>query len=93
MVTDLMSKVLLSCAEAARRISDSMDRPLPAWDRIRLRGHLAICKFCERYRRQLQFLRSALRQHPDRLAEPSSDEPGLSAESKANLTRRLSEKR
>jgi len=85
-----MIKLFYSCAEATRLISDAMDRSLPVGGRIKLRAHLFICRFCDRYRRQLQFLRAAVRWDISRLVEPQTDPSGLSPEAKERLRRRLS---
>jgi len=69
--------MMLSCREAVRLISEGMDRPLPVWTRIGLRVHVLICTLCERYRRQLLFIRDAVRRHPDELA--GVEQPGSSS--------------
>lgn len=66
-----------SCLEVTRLISAGMDRPLPVWKRIGLRAHLLVCTLCERYRRQLLFIRDAVRRHPDELA--GADQPAFPA--------------
>jgi len=58
-----------SCAEAARLISDSQEHPLPWLARAGLNLHLAICRHCRRYRRQVQLMRTLLRECPDHLTE------------------------
>ena len=85
-----MSELFYSCAEATRLISDSMDRSLTVGERIKLRGHLLICRLCDRYRRQLRFLRAAVRWQVSRLAESTTEPAGLSPEAKERLRRRLS---
>lgn len=85
-----MGKMLYSCAEATRLLSDSMDRSLPLWAGLRLRGHLLFCRFCDRYRRQLLFLRRALRCLPDAQVDSSPD--ALPPESKERLKRLLAER-
>ena len=42
-------------------MSESIDRKLPFHQRIGIRIHLLMCKFCLRYERQLKFLRKILR--------------------------------
>lgn len=81
---------MLSCREATRLISSGMDRPLPIWKRISLRVHVLICTLCERYRRQLLFIRNAVRRHPDELAgvdQPTS--PSLSPEARERFKRAI----
>lgn len=50
-----------TCREAVRLQSDSLDRTLPFPERLGLRLHLLLCKWCRRYARQIRFLREALR--------------------------------
>lgn len=52
---------MLSCKDATRIISQSMDTSLPVVKRIRLRLHLRICEWCARYERQLLLIRDMLR--------------------------------
>ena len=55
----------ITCKEAARLLSQSMDARLPLWQRVRLRLHLAICDACTNFSRQLRLLRRALRRLAD----------------------------
>jgi hypothetical protein len=57
-------KLLLSCREASRLISEELDRELGVAERASLRVHLAICVACTRVTRQFEFLRRAARQYP-----------------------------
>ena len=57
-------KLMLTCKEASRLISEQLDRDLPIADRAALRVHLAICAACTRLTRQFDFLRRAARQYP-----------------------------
>ena len=52
----------LSCKEVTRLVSQGMDRQLPLGRRLALRLHFAICDGCTNFRKQMQFLRDALRQ-------------------------------
>lgn len=54
----------LTCKEAARLISEGLDRNLNVAERTRLQLHLAVCKACERVTKQFEFLRRAARQFP-----------------------------
>lgn len=57
-------KLMLSCKEASRLISENLDRDLGVAERAALRVHLAICVACSRMTRQFDFLRRAARQYP-----------------------------
>ena len=53
-----MGELSPSCREATRLQSEAMDRPLQLRQRIGLRIHLFLCRWCRRYGRQIGFLRS-----------------------------------
>ncbi len=53
---------MLSCKEATRLLSASQDRELTLFERLRLRLHLAMCRGCANFDRQMKFLRKASRQ-------------------------------
>jgi hypothetical protein len=50
-----------SCKEVSHLVSQGLDRVLGLGERLRLRAHLAICNGCRNFRRQLEFLRTAVR--------------------------------
>jgi hypothetical protein len=61
----------MPCKEAMRLLSQGQDRPLSLGARMKLRCHYLICVYCERYGRQLQFMRRAapeLGEKPPQLA-------------------------
>ena len=63
-------------------VSESMDRNLPVHQRIGVRIHLLMCKFCSRYRRQLLFIRETIRLHAIRIkdVQPSAELPSEARE-------------
>lgn len=52
---------MLSCKQASQLISQSLDRSLTLRERIALKLHLIICKYCKRFSQQVQTLRNAMR--------------------------------
>jgi hypothetical protein len=54
----------LSCREATRLVSQGLDRRLGLGERVALRLHLALCDGCTHFKRQMDFLRRALRGLP-----------------------------
>lgn len=54
---------MLSCKEVTHLLSDNQDRKLTMGERISLEMHLAMCKGCTNYRRQMEFLRKACRNY------------------------------
>lgn len=57
------------CKDVARMISDGMDRPLTLGERLRLRVHLAICKGCSNFERQMKALRDMARRFGEQSEE------------------------
>ena len=72
-------------------ISESMDRELPLHQRVMIRIHLAMCKYCSRFRRQLLFIKAACHH----LTEPFEDiKPAITlpAEARERIKAALVEK-
>jgi putative zinc finger protein len=61
--------VKLTCKEAARLISDGLDRKLSLAQRTALRLHLAVCEACTRVAAQYAFLRRAAARYAGRDGE------------------------
>lgn len=51
----------MNCKEATRLMSQELDRHLTRRERLALSLHNLICNGCHRYRKQMAFLRQALR--------------------------------
>ena len=51
----------LTCRDASRLISQGLDRHLGVGERLKLRLHLAICDACSNFRKQVHFLREAVK--------------------------------
>jgi len=52
----------LTCRDASRLISQGLDRHLGIGERLKLRVHLAICDACSNFKKQVDFLRRAVKQ-------------------------------
>ena len=51
----------LSCKEAARMVSQGLDRELAPDEQLRLKAHLAICRGCRSISDRMAFLRRAIK--------------------------------
>jgi hypothetical protein len=58
---------MLSCKEVTHLLSEGQDRKLSLAERMHLEMHLAICKGCANYRKQMSFLRAACRRYADKV--------------------------
>ena len=56
---------MLTCKEASVLLSQAQDRRLGIAERLGLRLHLLLCDGCANFRRQLAFMRAAIRRHRD----------------------------
>ena len=68
----------LNCQDVTRLVSDSMDRSLPLIQRLKMRFHIGMCKYCGRFAKQMRFLRKICQE----------DEKGLSDATLPDETRR-----
>ena len=77
---------MLRCREVSKLVSESMERELPLRQRLQVWMHLAMCRLCAGFARQLRFLRRAARENPERLATaPAEPEPALSQEARERI--------
>jgi len=70
-----------------RILSLGMDKPLPLSTRIKLRIHYLMCSFCERYAKQLKYMREVAREFPEKIGEVSGTK--LPTEAKERLKEAL----
>lgn len=92
-VTQKVAEVIFrntpTCAQMTRLISKELDHPLPLATRLRMRIHFLACCYCERYKRNLRFLRFFLLSSSKHLDEISNET--LSPEAKERLKTSLRE--
>lgn len=49
-----------TCEEMSHLISEGHDRPLSVGERWKIRFHVAMCRYCTRFQRQLRVLHAAV---------------------------------
>lgn len=81
-----MRHLMYDCKEVTQMVSESLDRKLPLHQRMGIRVHLFMCKFCSRYRRQLLILREAIRLQ-ERLGEDKGSPIALPPEARERIKR------
>ena len=55
-----MSHWMFDCKKVSMMVSESMDRKLPIHHHLLIATHLLMCKYCNRFKKQLQILRHAV---------------------------------
>jgi hypothetical protein len=79
---------MFNCKEVSRLVSDSMDRSLPFYKRVLIRMHLFMCKYCKRFKNQLELLRAASR-HDNLLGKELEPSHSLSQNARERLKKFL----
>jgi hypothetical protein len=74
---------MLTCKEASRLLSQSLDQSLPTMKRLELRLHVWLCRSCSNFEKQLKFLRRAAHQLEGE--ESQADQARLSAEARERI--------
>lgn len=79
---------MLSCQEATKLLSESLDSPLPLVQRLRLSMHVLACSACRRFREQMLHLQGIGAAYSGRVDTGPAD-AGLSEEARARIQRAL----
>ncbi|MFC1824006.1 zf-HC2 domain-containing protein [Thermodesulfobacteriota bacterium] len=83
-----MKHWMFNCSEVSRMVSQSLDSSLPFFQRVGIRLHLLMCRYCSRFRRQLLLLRKTIQVYT--LTGEEADAAGtLSSEAKERMKRTL----
>jgi hypothetical protein len=80
----MMGAWFFRCRDVTRKVSQGMDASLPLHQRLAVRLHLAMCRHCSRFQRQLKSLRKLSRQN-----EASTTGEPLSPEAKKRIKEAL----
>ena len=70
-------KMMISCQDASRLLSESLDSPLPFRRRFALRMHLMMCYLCRRAARQGRALQEVIRGLAARTGMNGEDPAGI----------------
>jgi len=79
----LICRFTPTCPEVIRILSIGMDKKLPLLTRVKLRSHFLMCSFCQRYMKQLSYMRHVAREFPEKIGDVS--DATLSSEVKQRL--------
>jgi hypothetical protein len=76
-----------SCKTAARLQSEALDHKLAWRQQLGLRIHLVLCKWCNRYGKQITFIHNLAHLHPDEVTTTVPQQ--LSDEAKERIRKQL----
>jgi hypothetical protein len=77
---------MFNCKKVTQLLSEALDRNLPLYQRMGMRIHLMMCKFCSRYKEQLLFLRKTAH-----LYSESCEDSNLSIQLSPEVGKRIKE--
>ena len=80
-------KIVLSCKEAARIVSEGLDTKLTLSKKLSLRLHLVMCKGCTLYQKQITALKSLFHDYNNKVEQEDlfSNSPLLSQDGQSRL--------
>lgn len=78
---------MLTCKQASRLVSQSLDRPLSWSEHTQLKFHLFICKACQQFSQQLRLLSLAIKSMTQLTEHDGSIQ--LSSEAKNRITQAI----
>jgi len=81
---------VLTCKEASKIVSESMERPLSLHERWSLRLHLWMCGNCRRFSRQMHLLRKTMRSWVHRQDE-ANQKSNLSPDARERIRKAIAE--
>ena len=81
--TKWVARLTPNCRTITRVASESLDRKLTLRERLFLKMHFSVCVWCERFQKQIKFLKRTLGQSTDLIRELDSET--LSPERKAAM--------
>ena len=79
---------MYSCKDVSELLSKSMDRSLPFYQRMLMRLHLLMCKYCSRVKEHFEALRKASR-HEELYGNELDESRALSHDGKERLKKFL----
>ena len=79
---------MYSCKDVSQLLSESMDRSLPFYQRVLMRLHLVMCKYCTRCKQHFEALRAASR-HEELSGKELDASRALSSDGKERLKKFL----
>lgn len=70
---DQLVRRLPDCKTMTPTIGESLDRELGLWEKFMLKLHLFTCDRCSRYLEHLGLLKTAFRDHGEKIADPKAE--------------------
>ena len=79
---------MFNCKDVSLKVSESLDRNLPLYERMLIRIHMMMCRYCARFQQQLFLVRQIAR-YAEPLENVTEDSVKLSEDARARLKQTL----
>ncbi len=85
----LLWALTLRCRTASELLSRELDEPLNKMEWLGVRGHLISCRSCRRFRRQIQWIRKAIRIRGESHTYSKTKDAALTEEARRRIARAI----
>lgn len=68
-MTAMMGKMMISCDKAAFLTSKAQEGRLSIFEKIELRVHILSCKYCKRYKQEIELLNRHVKQQNEKILQ------------------------
>ena len=83
-----MNHWMFNCKDVSQKVSESLDRKLPLYERMMIRIHMMMCRYCARFQQQLFLVRQIAR-YAEPLENVTEDSVKLSEDARTRLKQTL----
>ena len=83
-----MNHWMFNCKDVSQKVSESLDRKLPLYERMMIRIHMMMCRYCARFQQQLFLVRQIAR-YTEPLENVTEDSVKLSEDARTRLKQTL----
>ena len=83
-----MNHWMFNCKDVSLKVSESLDRKLPLSQRMMIRFHMMMCRYCARFQKQLLLVRQMAR-YAQPMESTSEDSVKLPEDARARLKQTL----
>ena len=83
-----MNHWMFNCKDVSLKVSESLDRKLPFYQRMMIRFHMMMCRYCARFQQQLLLIKQIAR-YAKPLESTTEDSVKLSEDARSRLKQTL----
>jgi hypothetical protein len=89
-INALLNKLKMNCEHSCQLYSTSLDRELTFAEKMKVKFHFLICKWCARYAEQVGFIHQEAKKQREETTKEKSQRIKMSSDAKERLKQTLS---